>query len=224
MSERTGQVRRRFGRAVGTGLAAVIFCARAFAEPGEKAGAARSAGGVDKSNPYSLGYSQISAAAGTSSSADYTVEHSVRFPAATGRGQRSSEYGVVNPQGNDTIKANNGVAIVIGTKVRIVWPEARGDFGTRTRAAGELGLKPGLASGPGYQVRRSGTGAIGSYVAIGPALIFETEYSDENLARGTYYYRVFYFDGQAIWFPWTPPLMAVITEGSNPAQDWMFYD
>ena len=220
MSDRTGRRMQGLWGAARALLGVALVCAPLCVEA-EPEG--RKMSHEQKSNPYSLGYSQISEGSGFSQSAAYSIEDAVRYPAATGKSQRSVEYGVVNPQGL-TIKANNGVVIVEGTKVRITWPEAREGFDAGAGGARNIDFKFALDSAAGYQVRRSGTGAIGSYLPIGPALIFETTYLDENLARGTYFYRVFYFDGDQTWYPWTPPLIALITDGSNPVKDWMIYE
>ena len=178
--------------------------------------------GAEGEAQYSLSYSQISSGAGTATSASYSIEDTVRFPAPEAKSHRSVDYAIVNPQGSK-IKANNGIAIVDGTEVRMVWPDARKPRpadAEREDAARLLGL----AGIEGYHVHRSTSGAPGSFEIINPSLIVENKYTDSGLASGTYFYKVSFVNGAGTWIDWIGMFSAVVIGNEAPARDWHIYE
>jgi hypothetical protein len=151
-----------------------------------------------------LSFSQITFGASSGQSDHYGYEDTITFATAEVTGQSSSNYTVKNPLAVKPL-ANNGLAQAVGTIMTVSWPPA------------------GMPGMQGYDVWRSTSGKPGTYIKINNEAVTITQYKDRNLEKGTYYYVIFYLDGEGRPIQWTGPIIGVITQEPSSVDDWTLY-
>jgi hypothetical protein len=191
-------VRRRWRWGV---LGACLLAAVALAVLRARTGRAGPPRGDAPPETYSLSYSQISAGASSGGSGPYSIEHTVRFASGGAPTKKAGVYTVLNP----ISEANNGIAIDIGTTMRLSWPSS---------GAPEAAL--------GFDIHRSASGPFGPYTGINPSPIVGNQYDDLRLPDGIYFYIVYLVSSEEGATQWTAPFHGEISvPNSKRAKIWL---
>jgi len=104
--------------------------------------------------------------------------------------------------------ANNGIALAMGTTMKLMWSE---------------GSKP--AGALGYNVRRSGSGLPGTYQKINGSIVTAASYMDTGIQSHTlYFYVVDLVDANHNSTQWTPPFFGRTESITRSEREWTLYE